>query len=170
MFAGNLSLGFRSVIKQCLSYALLLSLFGCINHHYRINSNDKNHLFIKQLSEQPIIDETTMLPVYLHADEMPQYKEGMMSLLKDFSSLFQHHFKENETIQTSANVVFVIDTTGALTGERIKGKSIDDYTDFERDVLNTIHALQPWTCGRIRGEKVNVLMSFPIHVEPRIDS
>ena len=40
----------------------------------------------------------------------------------------------------------------------------------ERDVLNTIHALQPWTCGRIRGEKVNVLMSFPIHVEPRIDS
>ncbi len=38
----------------------------------------------------------------------------------------------------------------------------------ERDVF--IHALQPWTCGRISGEKVNVLMSFPIHVEPRIDS
>ena len=115
------------------------------------------------------MDDVTMLPVYVYAEEMPKYKDGRMSLLNDFSSLFQHHFKEYEMIQTSATVVFVIDTTGTLIGERIKGKYNDDLTDFERDVLKTIHALQSWTCGRINGNNVNVRMSFPVHVEPRID-
>lgn len=169
MITGYLSLGFRLVIKQCLFCVLLLSLFECSNHHNRVNSVDNKQLLTKHLSEQPIIDEITMLPVYFHAEEMPRYKEGRMSLLKDFSSLFQHHFKENEIIQTSANVVFVIDTTGKLIGERIEGKCNDDLTDFERDVLNTIQALQPWTCGRINGNSVNVRMSFPVRVEPRFD-
>ena len=170
MITGNLSLGFMLVIKQCLFCVLLLSLFECSNHHNITDSNnEKPPVLVSDYHEEPVTDEFTMLPVFLNVDKQPKYKDGMMSLLEDFSSSFHHNYQDDEIIQTSVNVIFVIDTTGALIGERIKGKDSEDLTSFEKDVLNTIHALQSWTCGQINGKKVNVRVSFPIHVEPRLE-
>lgn len=171
MIIGNLSLGCHSIIRHCFHCILfIMLLFGCSNKEKGQKTDDKIiKIYLPENNYgHPVIDEITKLSVYSYVENMPQYKGGQMDLLHDFSSVFQHRFKKDEMIQTNTVVMFVIDTTGALVGERIYGKAPDDLTGFERDVLIAIYSLQSWTCGRINGSNVNVLMTFPIHIDSQL--
>ena len=113
----------------------------------------------------PIVDEVTHLLVYPFVDVQPKYNGGDALLMKDFSSAFRHDFQKDDHLQTSTCVVFVIDSVGALIGERIRGKKENDLSPFERDVLNAFGTLQSWSCGLRDGKPVNVILSYPIHFD-----
>ena len=117
--------------------------------------------------QYPVLDEVTHLLVYPFVDVQPKYVGGDESLTKDFLSAFHHDFQKDDRLQTSTCVVFVIDSVGTLLGERIKGKKESEHSLFEQDVLKAFSTLQSWSCGFVGGKAVNVISSYPIHIDPR---
>ena len=118
MINGYISRGFHSVIKYFI-LCVPFFLFGCKPKGEDVDSNNIKKSYSGNAIEYPVIDEVTMLPVYLHLKDMPIYKDGKTPVTQDFSSLFEHRFEKDEVLQTTTVVVFVIDTTGALVGELV---------------------------------------------------
>lgn len=156
---GCRSLASLLVVKHSLPCLIVILLSGC-STSARVSESYGQ-------SKEIIIDDTTKIPVYSHVDRMPQYKNGAASFHQDFAKNFVHDYQNDELVQTKTIVIFIINTNGELVGERIKGKSTEELTGFERDVLKAIHSLQPWICGQHNGINVNVRISLPIHIDIR---
>lgn len=115
----------------------------------------------------PYYDEVSQLYVYEFADNPPMYAGGQSKMGLDFISCFHHDYTPLDLNNTRITLVFVIDSTGTLVGERIENKVNNDLTSLEKDALHAIKQLQTWSCGEIDGKPVNVIMSYPINLDFR---
>jgi len=131
--------------KNWRIYLLLVFTIFCCS--YCSAQNERNN-FVKY-------DSLTQLYVHPLADEMPKYKDKHMTFLSDFLDHFQYDPTSEEQIQTTLKLQFVIDKKGNLIGARIRDKTNDQYTSFEK---------AGWQPGVFNGEAVNVLISEAIHI------
>lgn len=102
---------------------------------------------------------------YTTVEQMPSYKGSNSAFMNDFISLFNYAPEQNENIQTTLRVQFVINTKGQLIGARIYNKGLNMLTNFEKAGLKALGQMQDWTPGIHNNKKVNVLLTIPIHID-----
>lgn len=119
---------------------------------------------LKEEQENIQYDILTQQNVYIFVEKMPEYSGGEMNFLTDFVNNFQYTFSENENIQTTLQVQFVIDTEGNLIGARIHNKGTKEITAFEEAGLKALNQLQNWQAGEHNSQLVSVLITKTIHL------
>lgn len=120
---------------------------------------------IQQTNETLLFDKMTNEYVYTTVEQMPSYKGSNSAFMNDFISHFNYAPKQNENIQTTLRVQFVINTKGQLIGARIYNKGLNKLTNFEKAGLKALEQIQDWTPGIHNNKKVNVLLTIPIHID-----
>lgn len=103
--------------------------------------------------------------VYLLVEEMPVYKNGEMDFVTDFNKGLQYDYTATDGLQTSVRIKFVVDKKGRLMNPQIEGKTHDELTPLDTACLNSLSALQEWSCGKKNGVPVNVLCKRIIRVD-----
>lgn len=110
-------------------------------------------------------DTLTNRNVYTFVENMPQYKGGTRAFMNEFGKRFHYEFKEHEDIQSKLRVQFVINRKGALIGARIIDKKNAELSNFEKEGLKTIMAMQNWKPGKQHNENVDVILTMIIDVD-----
>ncbi len=127
--------------------------------------NQSHTTRIQQTNETLLFDKMTNEYVYTTVEQMPSYKGSNSAFMNDFISHFNYAPEQNENIQTTLRVQFVINTKGQLIGARIYNKGLNKLTNFEKAGLKALEQMQDWTPGIHNNKKVNVLLTIPIHID-----
>jgi protein TonB len=100
------------------------------------------------------------MPVYIVVEEMPSYKGGDEARIKFFIDNFTYpEINENENIQGSVYITFIIDTSGKVTNICVMRRQ---YTKLENECMRVISLMPNWNPGRQNGKNVNVRFNLPI--------
>lgn len=109
-------------------------------------------------------DSLTRKHVYAFVEQMPNYKGGDFEFGNDFFKVFHYDYREDERIQTSFLVSFVITKEGRLIGARIN-KEDGDNTEVEKTVLKSVEQLQNWEAGKHNNKPVNVIKTVRLNID-----
>ena len=108
-------------------------------------------------------DDLTGLSVYKlnELDTFPLCNGDVFS--RGFPREFLHKFhpETNDDLPFRFTVQFVIDKNGKLLGSRIKDKTPDMLSAFEKQVLETVNQIQNWEPGKVNGVPVDVFLTVP---------
>ncbi len=144
--------------KQILYFTLLLSLlFSC--------GFTKKMITVSDDVCKSSYDTLTNQVVYTFVDEMPEYKGGT----KDVLSFFTNNFKypEQGFFQGSIYLEFIIDVQGNVTGQKIRNKNAEEFTDVDKEALRVISLMPKWKPGKCQGKIVPVRTYIPLLMEDR---
>ncbi|MFR8837319.1 hypothetical protein [Bacteroides nordii] len=143
------------VVNKCsLFIVVVFSMLSC----YSVRD--------QQTNDAIQYDDLTKKYVYTFVEQMPNYKGGDDTFIKDFRDNFSYSFKPYEDIQTKLKVLFVIDTKGKVIGVRIYNKE-KKLTDFEKAGLKALELMQNWESGKHNNKNVNVILTRTINVDFR---
>ena len=100
--------------------------------------------------------------IYLLADSMPKYPDGMTALLSFFSKNFVYP-KDQEEFQATIYLTFIVEEDGKLSNIST-AKNIDNaiWSSVDREAIRVFHLMPPWTPGQCKGKNVAVKLTFPI--------
>lgn len=96
--------------------------------------------------------------VFIFVDTMPTFvsdKDGMLEF-------FRKNFKPTSQVQMSVNIVYVVDDDGLVKAARVPGKNQNDWSVFERELIDFFENMPRWNPGSCLGKKVPVVMVFPL--------
>ena len=100
--------------------------------------------------------------VYLHVDEMPFYPGGINTFIMDCLDNFI--YPEDERLQSTFLIMFIVDADGQISSSRIIGKTPSEYNLVEKELLKSIESTEGWQPGKCSGTKVPVLISLPLKI------
>ena len=72
------------------------------------------------------------------------------------------HPEESDDNPYHFTIQFVIDKNGKLLGPRIKDKTPDMLSTYEKHVLETVNQIQDWEPGKVNGTPVNTFLTVPV--------
>jgi len=72
------------------------------------------------------------------------------------------HPEESDDNPYHFTIQFVIDKNGKLLGPRIKDKTPDMLSVYEKHVLETVNQIQDWEPGKVNGTPVNTFLTVPV--------
>ncbi len=105
-------------------------------------------------------DSTLKMKIYSYVDEMPQYPGGMdavlLFILKNFN------YPNQETLQGSFTLEFIVNTEGNVTNAAVRGKKSIELSPAENEMLKVVLKMPEWKPGKCSRKKVPVRMYLPI--------
>ena len=140
------------ISRFCLLFVIITGVYSCKS--------------VEHKQDYTQYDAMTRRNVYIVVEEMPKYKGGDGGFLNDFVNHLHYDYPENERLQSTVQVQYVIDKKGHLIGARIYGKKSDALSAFEKAVLKALSFTNDWQAGRQNGKPVNVLLTRTIHISP----
>jgi Periplasmic protein TonB, links inner and outer membranes len=100
------------------------------------------------------------MDIYSFVDEMPEYPEGQLELLKFITNNLK--YPEQEMFQGTITCSFVVNKEGHLIDIKIYNKNKEDYTPLDKEALRVLGLMPKWKVGKLNGEKVPVRVYLPI--------
>ena len=104
-------------------------------------------------------DSLSNLIVYIYVNQMPEYQGRDQALIQYFAENIEHY--NQERLQPTFNIEFIVDTHGKVIAPRIKGKVTSDLSEAEKEVLKVMEKTPKWNAGVCNDKNVPVKMFFP---------
>ncbi|NEQ49146.1 MAG: energy transducer TonB [Leptolyngbya sp. SIO3F4] len=99
---------------------------------------------------------------YSYVEHMPEFKGGMDSLMAYVRENLKYpEWEKSNDIQGVVYVRFVVDKEGYVRDPKII-RSVNEATNFDREVLRVVREMPDWNPGRHQGEHVDVFFYLPI--------
>ncbi len=99
--------------------------------------------------------------VYSTVDSMPEFPGGSIALVKYLMTNFDLS-RTSEEFQGSFVFEFIISKEGNLVDARVKGKSIEQFSQQEQEGLRVLGSMPKWKAGICAGKPVPVLVILPL--------
>ena len=107
-----------------------------------------------------IVQAQTNNEVYTFAEQMPEYKGGMDSMMHFIQKNLKYPDKaKKDSIEGRVIVQFIVNTTGAIEDIQIK-KSLSKECDEE--VVRVVSIMPSWNPGKQNGKAVSVRFMLPV--------
>ena len=114
----------------------------------------------------PFQDSLTNLMVYDYVEKMPSYGKSRADFIEGFiNQLSNTDVLRNIPIRIQ--VSFVVSERGNVIGARLIGNKTSFTYEEENAILSAIESLDKWTPGQHNNKNVNVILYFPISIDPR---
>lgn len=95
----------------------------------------------------------------------PQYSGGDAKLIKYIAETLIYPVDNEDELQTTVYVKFVIGKTGKVTKACIMRPLYSNaFTKFEKEVLRVIMEMPAWIPGEHKGKKVSVWFIVPVRI------
>ncbi|MBC9914077.1 hypothetical protein [Chitinophaga varians] len=107
-------------------------------------------------------DSAVEMNVFVHVDNVPEYPGGDVAMLKFIIERFK--YPGQEEWQASFKLRLVIDVNGAVIAAGIMGKSNDDLTLAEKELVRVVREMPRWKPGSCRGKVVPVSVLLPVYL------
>jgi hypothetical protein len=147
-------------LSLCLFAGFFNVIYGCNEKpvHHNEQAADENHGCTKYY------DTALRTYIFENVDKMPEFKGGQEELLKFISTDFKSSSSQEE-IQGKVCVSFIITADGKIANEKICNKSIENYTELDRNGIEFIKKTAgKWKPGKCEGLEVAVKYMLPIYI------
>jgi hypothetical protein len=129
-------------------YTILLLLLGVDYNLY------------SQESCKIILDKKSGLSIYNKYDTDPTYIGGIPALTGFVSKHF--NIENNVPYQGIFKITCIVDKHGWIKYPRIKDKSVNDYSNGEREMLRVFSLMPKWQPGTCKKKSVDCIVTIPI--------
>lgn len=106
-------------------------------------------------------DSSLKTNVYTLTDTWPEFPGGGSALLGYFAKTIVYP-SDQEELQLSINVEFVINTSGLPVNIKIAIKEVNEYSKLDLEMIKAVKQMPRWTPGKYKGKKVAFLVRYPL--------
>lgn len=106
-------------------------------------------------------DSSLKTNVYTLADTRPEFPGGGSALIVYFAKTIRYP-SDQEELQLSINVEFVINTSGLPVNIKIARKEVNEYSKLDLEMIKAVKQMPRWTPGKCKGKEVAFLVRYPL--------
>ena len=126
-----------------------------------VKGNDEvNGKDIAELNNLIVDKDTTSAPPFF-VEQMPEFPGGQEALIKFLGTHVKYpEIAVENAVQGRVQIVFVIDTNGAVTNVRV-ARSVNDALD--KEAVRVVKSMPRWIPGKQAGQAVRVSYTVPVN-------
>ena len=117
---------------------------------------------LKAQQSNTLWDNRLKMFVYDFVEKPPTFPGGEIAMVEFLGKI--KYPKDQEDLQSSLMLSFVVDTAGNILDKCILNKREQDYSLLDREGMSVLNGMPKWIPGELNGRKVAVWFNLPIRI------